>query len=78
MLTSNNLTGPAFTKRIGSTIYEVSMHFNQEVKETMDEKILRLIKNDLNLAPGHVTMAAPQMDRLPERSSYEHKQAAGE
>ena len=33
-------------KRIGSTVYEVRAYFNQDAKETMDAKILRLIKND--------------------------------
>jgi len=33
-------------KRIGSTVYEVYVYFNQDAKETMDAKILRLIKND--------------------------------
>lgn len=37
-------------KRIGSTVYEVNIHFNQNTDETIDDKILRLIKNDLNPA----------------------------
>ena len=36
-----------FTKRIGSVVYEVRVHFNKNAKEKMDEKILRLIKNDM-------------------------------
>ena len=35
-------------KRIGSTVYEVRVYFNQDAKETMDSKILRLIKNDVH------------------------------
>ena len=35
-----------FSKRIGSVVYEVTIHFNQDAKETMDDKILRLIKNE--------------------------------
>jgi hypothetical protein len=34
------------TKRIGSTVYEVSVYFNQDAKETMNDKILRLIRNE--------------------------------
>jgi len=34
-------------KRIGSTVYEVQVYFNQDAKETMDAKILRLIKNEV-------------------------------
>ncbi|NLB28813.1 MAG: hypothetical protein GX823_01080 [Clostridiales bacterium] len=56
-------------KRIGSTVYEVRMHFNSDAKETMDDKILRLIRNDLNKPPQDAKMALPQTSRLPERSS---------
>jgi hypothetical protein len=35
-----------FTKRIGSTNYQVSVHFSKTSRETMNEKIMRLIKND--------------------------------
>ena len=34
------------SKRIGSTVYEVQVYFNQDAKETMDAKILRLVKNE--------------------------------
>ena len=33
-------------KRIGSTTYMVSVHFNPTSKETMNDKILRLIRNE--------------------------------
>ena len=56
-------------KRIGSTVYEVHTHFNPDAKETMDEKILRLIRNDLNKPPWDAKMTLPQTGRLPERSS---------
>ena len=36
----------AFTKRIGFTTYRVGVHFNPASRETMDEKIIRLIKNE--------------------------------
>ena len=36
----------AFTKRIGSTTYNVSVHFSKTSKETMNDKIIRLIRND--------------------------------
>lgn len=35
-----------FTKRIGSTTYRVGVHFSQTSRETMGDKILRLIKNE--------------------------------
>ena len=36
-----------FTKRIGSVLYEVRVHFKKDAKEKMEQKILRLIKNDM-------------------------------
>ena len=33
-------------KRIGSSAYEVTIHFSQTSKETMPDKIFRLIKNE--------------------------------
>ena len=56
-------------RRIGSTVYKVNVHFNPDAKETMDDKLLRLIKNDLNQAPKNVTMNLLQTGRLSERSS---------
>lgn len=35
-----------FTKRIGSTNYLVSVHFSKTSRETMDDKIMRLVKNE--------------------------------
>ncbi|MDL2225423.1 transposon-encoded TnpW family protein [Eubacteriales bacterium OttesenSCG-928-M02] len=35
-----------FTKRIGSTNYRVSVHFSKTSRETMNDKILRLMKNE--------------------------------
>ena len=34
------------TKRIGSTTYKVSVHFSRTSKETMGDKIMRLIEKD--------------------------------
>lgn len=36
------------TKRIGSTTYKVSVHFSQTSKETVDDKIMRLIEKDVS------------------------------
>ena len=35
-------------KRIGSVIYEVSVHFSNTSKETMEDKILRLIEREVS------------------------------
>jgi len=55
--------------RIGSTVYEVNIYFNKETKETLDDKILRLAKNDLRFASKNDRMVSLQTEQLPERSS---------
>ena len=34
-------------KRIGSTVYTVSIHFSETSKETFEDKILRLIESEV-------------------------------
>ena len=41
-------------KRIGSTTYEVSIHFSQTSKETAHDKILRLISREAKTIPTNV------------------------
>ena len=38
---------PALVKKIGKTTYMVGVHFSQTSKETMDDKVARLVKNDI-------------------------------
>jgi len=38
-------TPPMFSRKIGSTIYTVSVYSSQTSKETAEDKIIRLIKN---------------------------------
>jgi len=35
-------------KRIGSTVYTVTVHFNEKSKESLEDKILRLIEREVN------------------------------
>ena len=35
--------GHTFTKKIGHTVYVVRYHFNEDAKETMQEKINRML-----------------------------------
>ena len=35
------------TKRIGSTTYKVSVHFSRTSRETMDDKLIRLIEKGM-------------------------------
>ena len=36
-----------FTKKIGSTTYDVSFHYSRHSRESMNDKIIRLIENDM-------------------------------
>ena len=56
-------------RRIGSTTYRVRLRFNPDSRETLNDKVLRLLKNDLNLSPGHAIIDLSRTGRLPERSS---------
>jgi len=38
-----------FNKRIGSTIFHVSVRFSETSKETADDKIARMIRSDVAL-----------------------------
>ena len=39
--------GKTITKRIGRTKFIVNIHFSERAKENVNDKFLRLIKNDL-------------------------------
>ena len=36
-----------FIKKIGSTTYDVSFHYSRQSRESMNDKIIRLIENDM-------------------------------
>ena len=40
-------TPVALRKQIGGTVYVVRVHFNEDAKEIMKDKIKRLIENDV-------------------------------
>jgi hypothetical protein len=54
----------AMKKRIGSTVYEVNCYFNPEAKETAEEKLLRIIKNDLKFNSSCAIMNLPQTEMI--------------
>ena len=57
------------TRRIGSTVYKVKVVF-LDSGETMEEKILRMIRNEGLQNGGECGMMdAPQMSRQSERSA---------
>ena len=68
----NSTTSPepyVLHRQIGSTTYRVRLHFNPNAKETLDEKVLRLLKNELQTAPDNAIMESLQACCLPERGS---------
>ena len=57
-------------RRIGGTTYKVRVVFNESGYETMEDKILRIVRNDMVTNDGTCgIMKAPQMSRQSERSA---------
>ena len=55
--------------RIGGTTYKVKVVFNENGGETMEDKILRIVHNDMVTNDGTCgIMETPQMSRQSERS----------
>ena len=55
-------------RRIGGTTYKVRVAFSETAAETMEEKILRMIRNEGATNDGtYGIMEAPQMSRQSER-----------
>jgi len=72
MKTLKNPTNPesfVMQRRIGSTTFIVNVHFNKEGRETLEEKMLRLMKNELNFSPKCANIKPLQAGWLPERGS---------
>lgn len=58
------------TRRIGGTTYNVKVAFSETGSETMEDKILRMIRNEVVTTGGICdTMDVPQMGRQSERSA---------
>lgn len=39
---------PALVKQIGKTTYKVKVHFSETSKETMSDKIVRMLKSEIS------------------------------
>lgn len=62
------------TRRVGDTIYKVKVIFSDTEKETMEDKILRMIRNETVTNGGtYAVIDSSQMCRQSERSEHEHK-----
>lgn len=58
------------TRRIGATTYKVKVVFKDDGAETMEEKILRLVRNEGVTNAGTCDIInTPQMSRQSERSA---------
>ncbi len=65
---SNNYS--YMTRRIGSTTYKVKVVWGESGTETMEDKILRIIRNEVHTScENYDTIVAPQMSRQSERSA---------
>ena len=58
------------TRRIGGTTYKVKVVFNDSEGETLEDKILRMIRNETVTTGGTCGIIdSPQMSRQSERSA---------
>jgi hypothetical protein len=65
----NNAQSSRFCQRIGSTVFTVNVHFKEGSKETLEDKMFRIMKSDLNNERLCGNIILPQADALPERGS---------
>jgi hypothetical protein len=57
-------------RRIGSTSYIVTVHTSDTATETIEEKMIRLIRHEaLDFSGGCGIIGSPQMSRQSERSA---------
>ncbi len=67
-MTENNRN--ILIRRIGSTTYKVRAFFKEDGTDTMEDKILQMIRREgLASPPDCGMMNVPQMDRQSERSA---------
>ena len=58
------------TRRIGATTFKVKVVFNDTGQETMEDKILRIVRNEaMETGDFCGIMGTPQMSRQSERSA---------
>ena len=58
------------TQRIGNTLFKVRLKFAPGAHETMEEKIIRMIRNEVLEKPQkYATMTVPQTSPQSERSA---------
>lgn len=70
-MANNENNSPSYmTRWIGGTIYKVRVCFSETAQETLEDKILRMIRNETVTNAGTCDiMKPPQMSRKSERSA---------
>ena len=70
MIKNENSSFSYMTRRIGGTTYKVKVVFNETASETLEDKILRIIRNETVTNGGTCDIIdSPQMSRQSERSA---------
>ena len=70
MTKSSPVEAGFFCRRIGGTLFKVRVYTGSGYADTLDEKISRLIRNEVMTGSGNCGMMdSPQMGQPPERSS---------
>lgn len=70
MAKNENRNFSYMTRRIGGTTYKVKVVFNNNGEETLEDKILRIVRNKAVTNAGTCDiMNSPQMSRQSERSA---------
>ena len=70
MVKNENRNFSYMTRRIGGTTYQVKVVFSDTEHETMEDKILRSVRNEALDNDGKCDiMGVPQMSRQSERSA---------
>jgi len=47
MQKENNTNSKTVTRKIKNTVYEITVHFSKTSRETMSDKVSRLIRNEV-------------------------------
>lgn len=69
MVKNENSSFSYMTRRIGGTTYKVKVVWSETASETLEDKILRIIRNETVTSDGTCgIMDSPQMSRQSERS----------
>lgn len=70
MAKNENRNFSYMTRRIGGTTYKVKVVFNSDGEETLEDKILRIVRSEAVTNAGTCDiMNSPQMSRQSERSA---------